>query len=181
MEFDTNSVWVIVIGLLLVTIFIVVWYFYQELLIIKRKSNNGLGDLVERIEKIEAEIENNLSYDEDFSENDEDVEYDEELTDIFKELADELQEQKVQELDCEEITTSCEPQVSDSEAHKEVCEAPETQYEEEVHLNTIEEASEHGDEQEHFVCDKILVSGKRKGEPCGKKCEEGHDKCKKHA
>jgi hypothetical protein len=176
MEFDTNSVWVIVITLLLITIFIIVWYFYQELLETKKRTKGvyenttSIHDRLDGIERKISEFEDicSVSYDGNNNEQEnceeDSVEFnfdDREKEKIFKDLQEELLRDSNEDL--------CVNQQQ---------EEPQEEQQEEIIEYVYETESETEEIQQ--LCCHILVSGKRKGMACEKPCQSGQEKCKTH-
>lgn len=189
MEFETKSVWFIVITLLLVTIFIIIWYIYQEFLFTKKKTKE-LKDandlLIENINKINRVI---------FSSGpSEELECEESESD--EENEDEC------ESDCEESEEDLECDIEDdSEETEDNCgnHLHHEEFNEEINvgvgsckINEIEEIGSGENDIEYTydasslipgpekLCNHILTSGKRKGDQCGKKCKGTDEKCKTH-
>lgn len=194
MEFETKSVWFIVITLLLVTIFIIIWYIYQEFLFTKKKTKE-LKDandlLVENINKInrvifssspgeELECEESESDEENEDECESDCEGSEEENEYESEcdIEDEREES-------EEIGDNCGNHLHHEEFN-DVDGVGSCKIEEIEEICSGENGIEYTYDASSLIpgseklCNHILTSGKRKGDQCGKKCKGTDEKCKTH-
>ena len=159
MQFDTNSVWIIVLTLLLITIFIVVWYFYQELLEAKRKTKSTYEN-TNIIHKRLQDIEDKLTEPYLEEENDDFEESEYSNYEPSEEENDEMMDKLLESLQEETENTTNLTEVTEAE-DKEIEEIP------------------NGEEVTSTGCSHIMISGKRKGLNCGKKIlQDG--KCSQH-
>lgn len=172
---DTNSVWIIVISLLLVAIFVLGYYFYIEM---SQKDKGVYDSLNNRIEQLEKNVIMNNNYIEDYSdiesysdeslsetsETSEIVELDKDHQDHSEEKITDIteKEEQQQEVNKDEQVT----QEMDSEKIQSV-------------FSDIKSLLGEDSVTTDDMCKHIILSGKRKGEECGKRTKS-EGKCSTH-
>lgn len=170
---DTNSVWIIVISLLLICIFVFGYYFYIE---ISQKEKVIFDSLNNRIEELEKNIIMNNNYIDECSDIDIDSDYSSE-SEPESEPEPELeleQNSSINEINENEVNNKTENEVNESS---------EEQLDENVNLQSVfsDIKSLLGTDSvlENELCKHIIISGKRKGKECGKRVKTD-GKCVTH-
>lgn len=192
---DTNSVWIIVISLLLISIFVFGYYFYLE---ISQKEKQFKNNIYNRLEDLEKKVILNQSCIDDNSsesEQSDDSDYDQ-IHGVDTDIEDvEINNFHVRDSDslpvieeimeCEEdkeqyIDNTLEQQEENIQENKIDNESPDYIDSEKINSVFSDIKSLLGNESVIQNCKQIIMSGKRKGEECGKKVKiDG--KCSIHA
>ena len=151
MDFNTDSVWYIVYILILVTIFIVVWYLYNEIISCKVSIKNISNELHKDHDLVSYQLEP--------LDSDPQVVHDQEPLDSDPQV---VHDQEPLDSDPHGFHDQ-EP--LDSDPHG-------------FHDQEPLDSDPHGF-HDHMKCNFVLLSGKRKGEPCNIKVSQD-GLCKKH-